>query len=106
MEREPRQVSLQLVCNLDLLGVPFFESNPTGMEFDWYGTDGDPPTMIFYYGKELPDNAKNNTFCIPIEDNLFRVNGVEIRAIVDTGSCISIFESQRHRSCGIEEVYT
>ena len=34
-----------------LLGIPFFLSFPAGVEFDWSGTDGDPPTVIFYYGR-------------------------------------------------------
>jgi hypothetical protein len=38
-----------------VLGLSFFECFPAGVEFDWYGTDGDPPTIIFYTGDQLPD---------------------------------------------------
>ena len=35
-----------------LLGLPLFWTFPAGVEFDWHGTDGDPPTIIFYFGQE------------------------------------------------------
>mmetsp|Transcript_2412 Transcript_2412/g.5581 ORF Transcript_2412/g.5581 Transcript_2412/m.5581 type:complete len:373 (+) Transcript_2412:415-1533(+) len=81
-----------------LLGTNFFECFPAGVEFDWYGTDGDPPTVIFYYGKEIPPQAKEGAFCVPLEKDSFfgvptvnvTINGVELKAIVDTGSPITI----------------
>jgi len=95
-----------------LLGTSFFDCFPAGVEFDWYGTDGDPPTMIFYYGKHLPHYAKKNTFCVPIEDNSFFgvpvikicVNGVEISAIVDTGSSSTILSSRAAELVGLNTI--
>ncbi|KAL7485478.1 hypothetical protein ACHAW6_011087 [Cyclotella cf. meneghiniana] len=95
-----------------LLGTSFFDCFPAGVEFDWYGTDGDPPTIIFYYGKHLPDYATRNAFCIPIDDNSFFgvpiikicVNGVEISAIVDTGSCSTILSTRAAELVGLNNI--
>ncbi|KAL3782981.1 hypothetical protein HJC23_003137 [Cyclotella cryptica] len=95
-----------------LLGTAFFNCFPAGVEFDWYGTDGDPPTMIFYYGMHLPNHAKKNAFRVPIEDDSFFgvpiikicVNGVELTAIVDTGSCSTILSSEAAELVGLNNV--
>ncbi len=80
-----------------MLGVSFFNCFKGGVEFDWYGTDGDPPTIQFYYDY-LPEEAKKNCVCVPLNtDDFFGVptltvtiNGKELRAIIDTGSPITI----------------
>jgi predicted aspartyl protease len=94
-----------------LLGTTFFECF-SAVEFDWYGTDGDPPTFIFYY-KDLPEYAKKNAFCVPLENDSFfnvpivnvSINGIEVRALVDTGSCISIVSPQIAESAGLERLH-
>ena len=92
-----------------LLGTSFFGRFPAGVEFDWYGTDGDPPTIIFYFGKFLPDHAKKNAFCVPLEEESFftvpeitvNFNGVDLRAIIDTGSPITIVSPDAAEEIGI-----
>jgi predicted aspartyl protease len=92
-----------------LLGSSFFECFPAGVEFDFHGTDGDPPTIIFYYGQSLPDWAKNNSLCIPIGEYwcgvptiIVIVNGINITAIIDTGSPITILSPNAAREVGVE----
>ena len=80
--------------------------------FDWYGTDGDPPTVIFYY-KDLPENAKKNAVCVPLETDSFfnnvpivnvSINGIDVRAMIDTGSSISIVSADIPESAGLERL--
>ncbi|KAL7550535.1 hypothetical protein ACHAWF_013756 [Thalassiosira exigua] len=81
-----------------LLGASFFACIPGGVEFDWYGTDGDPPTIIFYYGQSLPEYAKERATCVPLESFwgvpvvTISINGIELRALVDTGSPVTIHQ--------------
>jgi len=94
-----------------LLGTTFFACF-SAVAFGWYGTDGDPPTFIFYY-KDLPEYAKKNAFCVPLENDSFfnvpivnvSINGIEVRALVDTGSCISIVSPQIAESAGLERLH-
>jgi hypothetical protein len=93
-----------------ILGTWFLFSFQAGVEFDWYGTDGDPPTFIFYYGKSLPEEAKKNAKCVPLEKDSFfgiptiivSINGVEFRAIIDTGSPITIISPTAAKEAKIE----
>lgn len=91
-----------------LLGLPFFGSF-SGVEFDWHGTDGDPPTMVFFF-YDVPDLAKNNTKRLEIDMSLLvpaldiSVNGVELRAILDTGSPLTIFSEEAARITGVAVV--
>ncbi|KAL9183441.1 hypothetical protein ACHAXT_004297 [Thalassiosira profunda] len=91
-----------------LLGAFFFLSFPAGVEFDWYGTDGDPPTMIFYYGESLPEDAKKNAFRVPLDESFFgvpsltvNINGKDLRAIIDTGSPVSIINPDVAEELGL-----
>lgn len=93
-----------------LLGASFFHSFPAGVELDWYGTDGDPPTVIFYYGKDLPEDAKKNCIGVTLEKESFfgiptimvNINGIDVRAIIDTGSPITIISPTTARQIGIQ----
>jgi predicted aspartyl protease len=93
-----------------LLGTSFFNCFRGGVEFDWYGTDGDPPTLIFYYDM-LPDNAKENATCVPINTEEFfgvptvsvNINGKELQAIIDTGSLVTIISPIAASEIGISK---
>lgn len=93
-----------------LLGTSFFDCF-SAVEFDWYGTDGDPPTLIFYY-KDLPEYAKENAFCVKLKSESFfnvpmmavAINGVDVTAIIDTGSCISIVSPEIAKDLGLEKL--
>jgi hypothetical protein len=41
-----------------ILGQMFFRSFPAGVEFDWSGTDGDPPTLIFHFGRSSRPSSR------------------------------------------------
>ena len=68
---------------------------PGGVEFDWYGTDGDPPTFCFYFSKEQPTTTLK-IIRIPMTQVLglfvvtISVNGREMKALLDTGSPITV----------------
>jgi hypothetical protein len=94
-----------------LLSLSFFLSFPAGVEFDWYGTDGDPPTVIFYYGKELPENVKAGLIRVPLErlaaqvlSVTINVNGTNMPALLDTGSPITVMNHEAAKQAGIETV--
>jgi len=89
-----------------LLGVPFFSSIHS-TEFDWYGTDGDPPTMQFYFAM-LPDDAKKNAICIPLQESFFgvptmivNINGIAMKAMIDTGSPITLLSTNAAEKIGV-----
>jgi hypothetical protein len=92
-----------------MLGSQFFNCFKGGVEFDWYGTDGDPPTLIFYHC--LPDYAKENASCVSIKTDEFfglptvsvKINGKELRAIIDTGSPITIVSPSVASDIGISK---
>ena len=85
------------VCH-GLLGVLFFHSFPAGVSFEWYGTDGDPPTMTFYAGPELPDIAKPGLKRVSLQrlptqllSLTVRINNsTQLLALLDTGSPVTI----------------
>lgn len=92
-----------------LFGTSFFRCF-SAVEFDWYGTDGDPPTLIFYYN-DIPEYAKENAFRVLLEiDPSFdipmmtvAINGINVTAIVDTGSCISIVSPETAENIGLQK---
>jgi hypothetical protein len=84
-----------------LLSLSFFYSFPAGVEFDWHGTDGDPPTVIFYFGKTLPESIyKGMTrvalirMAVQVLAITLRVKSVDITALLDTGSPITVLNPQ------------
>ena len=92
-----------------LLGVTFFLSLPAGVEFDWYGTNGDPPTIIFYYGSETPVEALENMVCVKLErlpvqimTLTININGVDMKAVLDTGCPNTIITPDAAYRAGIE----
>lgn len=96
-----------------LLGLNFFLSFPAGVEFDWYGTDGDPPTIIFYYGNDLPaiDNVREGLVRVPLSrlpvgllSLTVNINGVDLPALLDTGSIITVLNKEAADLAGIDIV--
>ena len=78
-----------------LLGQSFLNMF-AAVEFDWKGTDGDPPTVIFYFAAPGKDVTREMS-CVPIKRwaNLvtieISVNNVTLSALVDTGSPVTVF---------------
>lgn len=96
------------VCD-GLLGLSFFLSFPAGVELDWYGTDGDPPTTIFYYGRELPEDAREGTTRVPLKrlaanvlSMTIDVNGTEVTALLDTGAPMTVLNRRAAEAAGVE----
>jgi hypothetical protein len=100
---------------IGLLGLPFLWTFPAGVEFDWHGTDGDPPTLIFYYGEAdtLDFNTMENMVHIPLEPLLgglmtLRINvaGAEMKALLDTGSPLTVLNVKACELLGINSEST
>jgi len=94
-----------------LLGLGFMFSFPAGVEFDWHGTNGDPPTMIFYYGSTISKEVIKGMTQIPLERLAGQilslkvyVNGVKFPALLDTGSPITVLNPQAAKEAGIDIV--
>jgi hypothetical protein len=98
-----------------ILGIPFMQSFPAGIEFDWYGTDGDPPTIIFHYGPEPLPHVTKDMVRIPLDTiagagSIMMVNVTInygsmkkiIPALVDTGAPITILDPDVASEIGIE----
>ena len=96
-----------------VLGLNFFWSFPAGVEFDWYGTDGDPPTLVFYYGNELPslESTRQGLVRVPLKQLAvgllsltITINGIDIPALLDTGSPITVLNQEAAQLLSIEMV--
>ena len=95
-----------------LLGSSFVASF-AGVEFDWYGTDGDPPTFCFYFGTQLPQGPGSVTqdmVQVPLQSFFqlstveITVNGVVLKAMIDTGSPITVMSEEAAQRVGISTV--
>jgi len=95
-----------------LLGTAFLRCF-TGVEFDWYGTDGDPPTFGFYFGNNdtaLPEQITKGMERVPLRELMglliltVQVNGEEIPVLVDTGSPITVLNQKTAKQLGIATV--
>lgn len=95
-----------------ILGLPFLWTFPAGVEFDWYGTDGDPPTIIFYYGKESPTEVAQMDKMVRVPLKALpgglltleiSINGIHMRALLDTGSPLTVLNERACELLGIEK---
>lgn len=95
-----------------ILGLPFCWTFPAGLEFDWYGTDGDPPTIIFYYGNEPPTEAAEmeKMVRVPLQTLMgglmtleISVNNIKMQALLDTGSPLTVLNDQACELLGIDK---
>ena len=91
-----------------ILGSSLCAMFPSGVEFDWFGTDGDPPTFCFYFYEEGRNATTTGMTQIPIQQimGLFvvtiTVNGKDIPALLDTGSPITVLTQDAARQAGLE----
>jgi Aspartyl protease len=101
-----------------LMSLAFFYCFEGGVEFHWGGAYGatataptKPPTIAFYAEKgELADSVTNGLSKVKIEavpvtqlpSIRLMINGVEIPALLDTGSPVTVLNSQAARQTGIE----
>ena len=72
-------------------GVPFFATFPAGVAFQWQPEGEDMPTAVFYYKFDRPeDEGLKRVPLTPLPLDLLsltiNVNGVELPAVLDTGS--------------------
>eukprot|EP00521_Asterionellopsis_glacialis_P011342 CAMPEP_0195300264 /NCGR_PEP_ID=MMETSP0707-20130614/27069_1 /TAXON_ID=33640 /ORGANISM="Asterionellopsis glacialis, Strain CCMP134" /LENGTH=394 /DNA_ID=CAMNT_0040362909 /DNA_START=150 /DNA_END=1330 /DNA_ORIENTATION=- len=93
-----------------LLSLPFLNCFPGGVQFDWGGSSGNPPSITFY-GDETHLELDGMTR-VPIESLpvtmlpsvTLHINGIEIPALFDTGSPITVLNAQAAQAADIETV--
>ena len=97
-----------------LLGSPFFDSFAGGVDFDWHGTrsNHDLPSVRFYH-EELVDldddeDAMTRVSILRSDNGLFflnlNMNGVDLPALLDTGSPITVLNPQAARLANVDIV--
>ena len=102
-----------------LLGVPFLNSFAGGVEFAWGGdeaTGAEPPSITFYGDAAGTDALRGEMCAVPItqlgavegseaRSNLpcvrINVNGVSMRALLDTGSPITVLNAAAAKAAGV-----
>jgi hypothetical protein len=93
-----------------LLSMAFFYCFEGGVEFQWQGKDGVPPSVTFY-GEKNDDMLKDMTR-VPVKELPvtrlpsveITVNGVKMPALFDTGSPITVLNAQAAEQAGIKTV--
>lgn len=92
-----------------LLGIGFLFSFPGGLEFCWGDDSGTPPTLTFFGDLAGGDQLRHGLCEVPcrqLESGLvcvtMRVNGVEIPALLDTGSPITVLNAAAAMAAGID----
>ena len=92
-----------------VLGQLFLMQYPGGVEFDWYGTDGDPPTIIFHFTQTLSAETLQNTKPVPFKRlttqvmafNLTLNDKYTIPALLDTGAPMTVLSPEVATAAGI-----
>lgn len=101
-----------------LLSLPFFYCFEGGVEFSWGSPtlkDGMPdPASITFYGDDKAEvnNILSGMTRVPIEpipvtqlpSVMLNINGIPIPALLDTGSPITVLNSQAAKQAGIETI--
>ncbi|KAG7369808.1 aspartyl protease [Nitzschia inconspicua] len=99
-----------------LLSMPFFHCFEGGVEFDWFGQqqgENDeklPPSITFYGSTEESSHLIKEMKGVPIKELpvtrlptvKLNINGVEIPALFDTGSPITVLNSQAAEQAGVK----
>jgi len=84
-----------------LLGIAFLNCFEGGVRFDWGGGIDDRPPMVTFHGEEDERSGVERLRKVPINilektllpSVLLNINGVEIPALLDTGSPITVLNS-------------
>ena len=92
-----------------ILGQLFLMQYPGGVEFDWYGTDGDPPTIILHFTQSLSAETLQNTKAVPFQRlttqvmafNLTLNEKITIPALLDTGAPMTVLSPEVATAAGI-----
>jgi len=93
-----------------LLSLPFFYCFEGGVELNW-GSQSAPPSISFYGEKEveleqtLSEMTRVTINPVPVTQLpsiILKINGVEVPALLDTGSPITVLNSQAAKEAGIE----
>jgi hypothetical protein len=100
-----------------LLSLPFFHCFEGGVEFEWNGKqleDGQrlPPSITFYGSEEESMESRQYLTQVPIEELphtrlpvvKININGVIVPALFDTGSPITVLNSQAAEQAGISTI--
>lgn len=94
-----------------LLSLPFFNCFSGGVEFDWGSIENERPPAITFYGDEdnldLQDMDRVPIKSLPVTllpSVTIRINGVDIPALFDTGSPITVLNAQAAKAVGAETV--
>lgn len=104
-----------------LLSLAFLSCFEGGVEFSWGSSpdtmkDGllvDPPAVKFFAEKDALANEAIKGLCkVPIQSLpvtqlpsiLLNINGVQIPALLDTGSPVTVFNSEAAKQAGIETI--
>lgn len=93
-----------------LLSVAFFHCFEGGVEFQWQRREGNPPAVTFY--GESSDKILEGKTRVPITELpvtrlpsvRVNVNGVEMPALLDTGSPITVLNAKAAEQAGIATV--
>lgn len=95
-----------------LLGVYFFNAFPGGVEFSWDASDSKSPAVTFYSDPDKMNGALEGVQKIPVDQlpgsglptvNL-NINGVEIPALLDTGSPITVINAKAAKLANVGTV--
>lgn len=94
-----------------LLSLPFFEAFHGGLEMTW--GDKDTPASVVFYGDKSVDDvilANRNKVSIKrisitqLPTVTISINGVEMPALLDTGSPFTVLNMQAARAAGVESI--
>ena len=94
-----------------LLSLAFFYCFEGGVEFQWQGKDGAPPSVTFY-GEKNDDHLQEFSTRVKVKELpvtrlpsvQIKVNGVEMPALLDTGSPITVLNAQAAEQAGVQNV--
>lgn len=95
-----------------LLSLAFLQVFQGGVEFSWGLPNKEPPSVTFYGDKSIDSLILKGRSKVPIHripvtqlpSVIISINGVEMPALLDTGSPITVLNAQAAKLAGIETV--